>query len=144
MFSFALKCHVYHCSLSLHLMHAQLGGLNIQSMRNAYGRQINSFEGALKLKEPALFRSDQEAASGGSHQLAPDEFPGIFIRAPGIVKLTSPHVQTLATLEEGGGEAVVAVRQGHILATTFHPELTSDRRWHSYFMDMIIAQKFSI
>lgn len=112
----------------------QLGGLNIHSTRNAYGRQINSFEQTLKVKDPALFSSSSRAR---------DEFPGIFIRAPGIVKLNSPHVQTLATLcDDGGQETVVAVRQGHLMATTFHPELTSDQRWHSYFLDMIIAHKF--
>ena len=114
----------------------QLGGLNIQSTRNAYGRQINSFEGTLKLKDPALFSCDKESSRSPSH----DEFPGIFIRAPGIVKLNSPRVETLATLTVSGRETVVAVRQGQIMATSFHPELTADLRWHSYFLSMIIKQ----
>ena len=116
----------------------QIGGLDIQSTRNAYGRQINSFECVLKLQDPALFHN------GHTHTpYAHDEFLGIFIRAPGIVSLNSPHVQPLATLEDGNGaRSVVAVRQGQLLGTCFHPELTSDPRWHSYFLDMVISQKY--
>lgn len=113
----------------------QLGGLNILTTRNAYGPQINSFEGTLKLKDPALINSGQDESGL-------DDFPGIFIRAPKIEKLNSPLVQPLATLADGSQEIVVAVRQGHLMGTSFHPELTSDLRWHSYFLDMIIASKF--
>ena len=72
-----------------------------------------------------------------------DEFQGIFIRAPGIVKLNSPSVHILATLDDSEN-TVVAVRQGHLMATCFHPELTSDPRWHSYFLDMILSHKFPL
>ena len=116
----------------------QLGGLNILTTRNAYGPQINSFEGTLKVKDPALFNSGQDESGLVAH----NDFPGIFIRAPKIEKLNSPLVQPLATLADGSQEVVVAVRQGHLMATSFHPELTSDLRWHSYFLDMIIASKF--
>lgn len=116
----------------------QLGGINILTTRNAYGSQINSFEGTLKLKDPALINSGQDESGLVAH----NDFPGIFIRAPKIEKLNSPLVQPLATLADGSQEIVVAVRQGRLLGTSFHPELTSDLRWHSYFLDMIIASKF--
>ena len=113
----------------------QLGGIDIQCTRNAYGKQINSFEAPIKLRDPALHHK------GHQTHTPCDEYPGIFIRAPGIEKLTSPHVQTLATLPgEGGRETVVGVRQGNLMATSFHPELTPDSRWHSYFIDMILTQ----
>ena len=105
---------------------SQLGGLDIQCSRNAFGRQTASFESPVNL-----------------HPLVPSkdfagQFHGIFIRAPGIPKVTSAHVNVLATLEPGG--QTVAVEQGNLMATSFHPELTSDTRWHAYFMKKIMEQ----
>jgi pyridoxal 5'-phosphate synthase pdxT subunit len=84
--------------------------------RNAFGRQVDSFEEEL----------DIEGLEGGP-------FHGIFIRAP-IIKEVGEDVTVLCTLKDG---RIVAVRQGAMLATSFHPELTKDDRLHRYFIDII-------
>lgn len=89
--------------------------MDITVRRNGYGRQTDSFEVDLAL--PIL----------GARPLR-----GIFIRAPLIVA-AAPHVEILADLGAHGG--IVAARQGHLLATTFHPELTPDDRLHRYFLE---------
>lgn len=94
--------------------------------RNAFGRQVDSFECELPL--PMLDEGDKP-------------FPAIFIRAPLIVR-TGEGVEVLARVVQKPGQRsengeVVAVRQGHILATSFHPELTGDCRLHRYFTDMM-------
>lgn len=91
-----------------------LGLMDIAIERNAYGRQIDSFQ--TKISIPALGRR---------------KVPAIFIRAPRIKK-TSPFIRVLA---EYNGEPVM-VRQGRLLATMFHPELTTDMRIHRYFISM--------
>ena len=99
-----------------------LGLLNATVRRNAFGRQVDSFECPLPL--PMLEQGDRP-------------FPAVFIRAPLIVR-AGEGVDVLArvgTGEEGG--QIVAVRQGHILGTSFHPELTGDTRLHRYFADMV-------
>ena len=63
-------------------------------------------------------------------------FPAVFIRAP-LIESAGPEVDVLAEVEMGGQNKPVAVRQGNILATSFHPELTDDMRFHRYFLDMI-------
>ena len=65
---------------------------------------------------------------------------GVFIRAPGIAKIISPEVKVIGTLcdEE---ETVVAVQQGNLIGSSFHPELTLDLRWHLYFLNCIINAK---
>lgn len=74
-------------------------------------------------------------------------FQAVFIRAPVIESLDDPSVETLASIKheyhEGKevGEKVVAVKQGHVLGTAFHPELTPDTRWHAYFVEMVAAGK---
>jgi 5'-phosphate synthase pdxT subunit len=90
-----------------------IGVMDIQVNRNAFGRQVDSFETDLDV--PVL---------GG------DPFHAVFIRAP-LVTDVGDQVEVLSQLESGG---IVAVRQGHWLATAFHPELTNDNRWHRYFM----------
>ena len=97
----------------------RLGVLDAVVRRNAFGRQVDSFETMLDV--PALARAGEENLP----------FPAVFIRAPVIVKV-GPQVQVLA---EVSGQAV-AVRQGHVLATSFHPELTADSRLHRYFLEM--------
>lgn len=84
-------------------------------VRNAYGRQVDSFETALEVPE-----------------LGPEPVPAVFIRAPRI-KSCGPEVEVLARHQ---GE-VVAARQGKLLATSFHPELTRDRRWHQHFAKLV-------
>jgi len=94
-----------------------MGGLDVTAQRNAFGRQVDSFE--IDLDIPAI-------------DGAP--FPAVFIRAPAIVDV-GPQVEVLARVED----RVVAVRQGHLMATAFHPELTSDVRIHRYFVGMVTA-----
>lgn len=112
-----------------------VGGLDCTVHRNFFGSQLYSFE--TELEVPAL-----AAVEGG-----PESFRAVFIRAPAILE-TGPSVEVLAyyavsnvTLEKdlnGSVEKVaVAVKQGNLLATAFHPELTSDTRWHSYFLKML-------
>ena len=87
--------------------------MDIAVRRNAYGRQIDSFEAEV-----------ESAAIGGAA-------PAVFIRAPQVTD-RSADVEELAHL---GGQSV-AVRQGNRLALAFHPELTPDRRWHQYFLSL--------
>jgi pyridoxal 5'-phosphate synthase pdxT subunit len=95
------------------------GALDCTVRRNGYGPQRFSFEG---VAVPAT------AELGGP-------MPAVFIRAPVIVK-AGPDVEVLAT-EAADGVAPVVVRQGHVLAATFHPELTADRRLHRLFASMV-------
>lgn len=97
-----------------------LGGLDVTVNRNYFGRQVDSFEALLTVTG-----------------FDPPESPGIFIRAPGITEIGA-GVEPLATLP---GPVHVAVRQGTILATAFHPELTPDLRWHQLFIEMVRQAK---
>jgi 5'-phosphate synthase pdxT subunit len=95
-----------------------LGGLHIAVRRNAFGSQLDSFETSLDipaLGEPAL--------------------NAVFIRAP-IVESVSSGVETLAALEDG---RIVAVEQGNLLGTSFHPEMTGDTRFHEYFLKKVAS-----
>lgn len=103
-----------------------LGLLDVDIERNAYGRQADSFETELTQADPALL-----AGAGGP---AGAPLPAVFIRAPRFLR-TGPSVQTLASL----GSEPVLLRQGPILASTYHPELTSDLRVHRYFLDVVVA-----
>lgn len=102
-----------------------IGMMDIVVRRNAFGRQTESFE--VDLNIPVL-----DSMASGAERGRP--FRGIFIRAPLIDRVGS-GVETLAVLPEHG-RAVVAARQGHLLATAFHPELTDDARLHRYFLSM--------
>jgi 5'-phosphate synthase pdxT subunit len=93
-----------------------IGVMDIQVNRNAFGRQVDSFETDLTVPE-----------------LGAEPFRAVFIRAP-LVTGVSDGVQVLARLEEGG---IVAVRQGFWMATAFHPELTPDNRFHRYFLQEV-------
>nr|CAC81976.1 SNO protein [Suberites domuncula] len=115
-----------------------IGGLNIQCTRNMYGRQNKSFESAIKLHHPPLHAA-QPTSAPPPFPLADDECHGIFIRAPGILKVNSPDVKVLASVND---DNIVAVQQDHLIATSFHPELTSDFRWHSYFVDQIKQHRY--
>lgn len=96
----------------------RLGVLDVKVRRNAFGRQVDSFEADLPITG-----------------LDPEPFPAVFIRAPVIIDL-GEHVQPLAHILEDGEERPVAVRQNNILAASFHPELTPDLRLHRYFLKM--------
>ncbi len=99
-----------------------LGLMDITVERNAFGRQVDSFE--VDLDVPALARV--------SSQNPP--FSAVFIRAPLIESLNGGDVEVLSQLEDG---RVVAAQQGHFLATAFHPELSDDDRFHRYFVQMV-------
>jgi 5'-phosphate synthase pdxT subunit len=93
-----------------------LGLLDVTVQRNAYGRQLDSFE------------ADVDIPSLGGEPLH-----GVFIRAP-VVSDVGPDVEVLARDAEG---RPIAVRQGRVLATAFHPELTPDRRLHRLLLELI-------
>ncbi|WP_332666452.1 pyridoxal 5'-phosphate synthase glutaminase subunit PdxT [Aeromicrobium sp.] len=96
-----------------------LGGLDITVRRNAFGRQVESFEGDI-------------AFDGFSEPVH-----AVFIRAPWVEQLGS-GVQALATIPSGEAAGrIVAVRQGNLMATSFHPEVGSDDRIHRYFVDLV-------
>ncbi|MBO9361093.1 MAG: pyridoxal 5'-phosphate synthase glutaminase subunit PdxT [Thermoflexus sp.] len=97
-----------------------LGLMDIQVQRNAFGRQIDSFE--VDLEVPALARLGD-----------PRPFHAVFIRAP-LIEAVGPGAEVLARLENG---SIVAAQQGHLLATAFHPELTEDVRFHQYFLEWV-------
>ena len=105
------------------------GGLDITVRRNAFGRQVDSFETDLDL--------DLGLDDAGSSTGSTDPFHAVFIRAPWVEKVGSdvtvigrvPHVA-----DPTGEGAIVAVRQGRLLATSFHPEVTGDHRLHAYFV----------
>jgi 5'-phosphate synthase pdxT subunit len=101
-----------------------LGGLDITVRRNAFGRQVDSFEAAVPL----------EGVEG-----AP--FHAVFIRAPWVERV-GPSVQVLGRVPDNseaddGAGRIVAVRQGVLLATAFHPELTGDHRVHALFVEVV-------
>ena len=95
-----------------------LGLMDIGVRRNAFGRQVDSFEQPLSIAP-----------------LQPEPFHAIFIRAPVVIR-TGPAVAVLAALDDG---RPVAVQQGNLLATAFHPELTRDYRMHQYFLELAQA-----
>lgn len=120
-----------------------VGGLDCMVHRNYFGSQIQSFEADLQVPELA-------SKEGG-----PGTFRGVFIRAPAILE-AGPDVEVLADypiptnkvlyssssveIQEESAvpeeKVIVAIRQGNLLGTAFHPELTADTRWHSYFLKM--------
>ena len=93
--------------------------MDIGVQRNAFGRQVDSFEQDLEITQ---FNSPP--------------FHAIFIRAPVIIRV-GDGVQVLAELPDG---RPVAVQQGNLLVTSFHPELTNDTRFHQYFLDLAATQ----
>ena len=97
-----------------------LGVMAITIKRNAFGRQRESFETELSI--PVL---------------GDKPFPGVFIRAP-LVEQINSGVEILARLADG---TIVAARQGKLLASAFHPELTEDLRFHQYFLDIVAERQ---
>jgi len=97
-----------------------IGGLDVTVRRNAFGRQVDSFESDLHLPE-----------------LGDETFHAVFIRAPWVERV-GDGVTVLGRVEGGPADGrIVAVQQGHLLATSFHPELTGDVRVHRYFVEMV-------
>ncbi len=99
-----------------------LSVMDITVARNAFGRQVDSFE--IDLDVPALTRTNGTQA--------PHPFHAVFIRAP-LIESVGPGVDVLAKLPDG---RIVAARQKNLLATSFHPELTRDDRFHRYFLSL--------
>jgi len=97
-----------------------LGVLDMDVERNAFGRQVDSFETDLNIR----------GLEGGP-------FHGVFIRAPRVSRVGA-GVEVLCSLEDG---RVVAVRAGRLMATSFHPELTNDDRLHRYFLDIVASAR---
>jgi 5'-phosphate synthase pdxT subunit len=101
-----------------------LGGLDITVRRNAFGRQVDSFEAAVPI----------DGVDG-------EPFHAVFIRAP-WVESVGPSVEVLGRVPDNseadaGAGRIVAVRQGVLLATAFHPELTGDHRVHALFVEVV-------
>jgi 5'-phosphate synthase pdxT subunit len=95
-----------------------VSAIDIEVKRNAFGRQVDSFEADLAI--PAL---------------GDKPFHGVFIRAP-IIDRVNPGVDILCRVNG----SVVAVKQGKALACAFHPELTDDSRFHRYFLDLVTGE----
>ena len=96
-----------------------LGGLDITVRRNAFGRQVHSFEGQI----------DFDGFDAPVH--------AVFIRAPWVERL-GPGVEALARIPAGEAKGrIVAVREGHLMATSFHPEVDADDRIHRYFVELV-------
>ena len=95
-----------------------LAVMDILVDRNAFGRQVDSFEADLNV---SVFENGQSAP-----------FPAVFIRAPKLVE-AKKDTKVIAALEDG---TAVAAQQGHWLVTSFHPELTGDDRFHRYFLQL--------
>jgi 5'-phosphate synthase pdxT subunit len=98
-----------------------LGLMDIKVERNAFGRQIDSFETDLDIPELKQATNSQ------------DDYHAVFIRAP-IIESVSGDAKILASIPDG---RIVAAQQGHLLATSFHPELTNDTRFHEYFLSLV-------
>jgi 5'-phosphate synthase pdxT subunit len=99
------------------------GGIDMVVKRNAFGRQVDSFETDLKFKG-----------------ITDPPVRAVFIRAP-WVESVGENVEVLAEISDSAGQRhPVAVRQGHLLATSFHPELTGDNRVHKFFVENICRQ----
>ncbi|MET8119759.1 pyridoxal 5'-phosphate synthase glutaminase subunit PdxT [Micromonospora sp. NPDC005189] len=95
-------------------------GIDMTVRRNAFGRQVDSFEAPVEI-----------AGVPG------DPFHAVFIRAPWVERV-GVGVQVIGTVTDGpAADRIVAVRQGNLLATSFHPELTGDLRVHAYFVDLV-------
>ena len=100
-----------------------IGGIDVVVRRNAFGRQVDSFEADLEMRV-----------------LGDAPVHAVFIRAP-WVEAVGEQVEVLGRVSSGPAAGrIVAVRQGQLLATSFHPELTGDTRVHQYFVEMVREQ----
>jgi len=121
-----------------------LGLMDVRVKRNAFGRQVDSFEQDLDI--PAIAAAENGPHDASSHESTLDRgngkerdaassrpFHAIFIRAP-LLESVGNGVEVLAKLDDG---TIVAARQGNLLATSFHPELTQDTRFHRYFVERL-------
>jgi 5'-phosphate synthase pdxT subunit len=101
-----------------------IGGIDMTVRRNAFGRQVDSFEADMPIP-----------------QLGDEPFRAVFIRAP-WVESVGADVEVIARVSRGGDDGtIVAVRQGLLMATSFHPELTGDARVHEMFVEMVRTRR---
>ncbi len=120
------------------------GAIDITVRRNAFGRQVASFESDLDLAPASATSSD--SAQAPEQTLAGEPYRAVFIRAP-WVEHVGPGVEVLATVPvaegsvEGvaGGSVAVLCREGNVLVSSFHPELTDDLRIHQMFLELVAA-----
>jgi 5'-phosphate synthase pdxT subunit len=126
--------------------------MDISVHRNFFGRQISSFESQI-----SLTLSPGQTTSSASHSSSSPPssitFPGVFIRAPVILSVKDgagvqvlgeiPHYPSPSSSSSNNGpsKVIVAAQQGPLLATVFHPELTSDKRVHEYFVEVVREYK---
>ncbi|MCL4396098.1 MAG: pyridoxal 5'-phosphate synthase glutaminase subunit PdxT [Chloroflexi bacterium] len=119
-----------------------LGLMDVRVKRNAFGRQVDSFEQELDVPALAVVEDGRENAAGAGQAAGPASasrqgratvapFHAIFIRAP-MIESVGEGVRVLAALDDG---TIVAAQQQNLLATSFHPELAKDTRFHRYFME---------
>jgi pyridoxal 5'-phosphate synthase pdxT subunit len=97
------------------------GGIDMVVRRNGFGRQVDSFEAVVGF-EPSWSSAF--------------DYPATFIRAPYVEKV-GQDAEVAATVRGLGGDRIVAVRQGRLLATSFHPEITGDTRIHELFVELV-------
>lgn len=107
-------------SEDVHHQQTLLGLMDITIERNAFGRQVDSFETDLEVPALSTVSADRSP------------YHAVFIRAP-LIESVGDGVKVLAELPDG---RIVAVEQGKLLATSFHPELTADERFHIYFLSL--------
>lgn len=109
-------------SRDIHRDQPLLGLMDIVVERNAFGRQVDSF--SVNMQFPCLLEVSPDTAP----------FHAVFIRAP-LIEKTLNGTRVLAKLGDG---KIIAAQQGHFLATSFHPELTGDNRFHRYFVERVL------
>ncbi len=124
------------------------GGLHVTVHRNYFGSQLGSFSADLKINGSIYEFNDIRRRSLETKLIDELTYKAVFIRAPVIVDI-SEDVEVLATVRTnrisaeacecvGNENSIVAARQGNILVTSFHPELTKNSRWHRYFNSICI------
>ena len=120
----------------------QIGGLDVTTSRNFFGRQICSFEGNVTLEDESLLKITPKGSPEDNNSVH-SSCHGVFIRAPAVVSVDSPKVKVLATVKVDHEQkpVVVGVEQGNLIATAFHPELTEDPRWHAHFLKRVLQVK---
>ena len=112
--------------------------MDITTNRNFYGRQLNSFEGCVLIKERPMLKENVTSSKD-----VPGVCSGVFIRAPAVVSIDGPSVKTLATIQVQEKEVIVGVQDKNCIALAFHPELSEDLQWHAYFLKLVIKRKLN-
>ena len=149
-----------HCIKQAESGQSLVGGLDAHICRNYFGSQIHSCRLSIDVESKAAddINSCSHVDSNNSNS---NKWEGVFIRAPAILKVGS-NVEVLAHVtspphphakeevykllnindnDNNGIKVIVGIKQKNILATAFHPELTDDKRWHQYFISMVIDYK---